>query len=153
MYSFISACMNGSVNNREAGDLRRRRAHFDVIVMIVWIDPYPLIFVDIWLNKNKQIWIQTFEEYAHLISAVHNKCIHISMFYPVWYYRKLLWSGHFTHLLTIDKSHVCFVCFVLKIWSTIFVLTVRCAIRRAFKWKEFEIPHKISYPYIEWCNI
>ena len=95
MYSFISACMNGSVTNREASDLRRRRTHFDVIVMIVWNDPYRLIFVDIWLNKNKQIRIQTFEENAHIISAVHNKCIHICMLYPVWYCRKLLWSGHF----------------------------------------------------------
>ena len=30
---FISAWINGWVNNREAGDLRRRRAHYDVSVM------------------------------------------------------------------------------------------------------------------------
>ena len=29
----ISAWINGWVNNREAGDLRRYRAHYDVIVM------------------------------------------------------------------------------------------------------------------------
>ena len=34
MYSLISAWINGWVNNREAGDLRRRRAHYDVTVMI-----------------------------------------------------------------------------------------------------------------------
>ena len=33
MFSLICAWMNGSVNNREAGDLRRHRAHYDVIVM------------------------------------------------------------------------------------------------------------------------
>ena len=33
MYSFIRAWINGWVNNREAGDLRRHRAHNDVIVM------------------------------------------------------------------------------------------------------------------------
>ena len=33
MYSFISVWINGWVNNREAGDLRRHRAHYDVIVM------------------------------------------------------------------------------------------------------------------------
>ena len=35
MFSFICAWLNGWVNNREAGDLRRHRAHYDVIVM--WI--------------------------------------------------------------------------------------------------------------------
>ena len=31
MFSFICAWMNGSVNSREAGDLRRHRAYYDVI--------------------------------------------------------------------------------------------------------------------------
>ena len=33
MFSLIFASIKGSVNNREAGDLRRHRAHYDVIVM------------------------------------------------------------------------------------------------------------------------
>ena len=33
MFSLICAPINGWVNNREAGDLRRHRAHYDVIVM------------------------------------------------------------------------------------------------------------------------
>ena len=33
MLSLISAWINGWVNNREAGDLRRHRAHYDVTVM------------------------------------------------------------------------------------------------------------------------
>ena len=33
LFSLICAWMNGWVNNREAGDLRRHRAHYDVIVM------------------------------------------------------------------------------------------------------------------------
>ena len=33
MFSMIYAWINGLVNNREAGDLRRYRAHYDVIVM------------------------------------------------------------------------------------------------------------------------
>ena len=33
MFSLICAWMNGWVNNRETGDLRRHRAHYDVIVM------------------------------------------------------------------------------------------------------------------------
>ena len=34
MFSLIWAWINGWVNNREAGDLRRHRAHYDVIVML-----------------------------------------------------------------------------------------------------------------------
>ena len=33
MFSLIYAWINGWVNNREAGDLRRNRAHYDVVVM------------------------------------------------------------------------------------------------------------------------
>ena len=33
MFSLIWAWINGWVNNREAGDLRRHRAHYDVIIM------------------------------------------------------------------------------------------------------------------------
>ena len=33
MFSLISAWINGWVNNREVGDLRRQLAHYDVIVM------------------------------------------------------------------------------------------------------------------------
>ena len=33
MFSLICTWINGSVNNREAGDLRRHRAHYDVMVM------------------------------------------------------------------------------------------------------------------------
>ena len=33
MFSLICAWINASVNNREAGDLRRHRTHYDVIVM------------------------------------------------------------------------------------------------------------------------
>ena len=35
MFSLICARINGWVNNGEAGDLRRHRPHFDVIVMIL----------------------------------------------------------------------------------------------------------------------
>ena len=33
MFSVICACINSSVNNRKAGDLRRRHAHYDVTAM------------------------------------------------------------------------------------------------------------------------
>ena len=36
MFSLICAWINGWVNNRAAGDLRRHRVHYDVIVMVLW---------------------------------------------------------------------------------------------------------------------
>ena len=36
MFSLICAWINGWVNNREAGDLRRHRAHYDVIAIMTW---------------------------------------------------------------------------------------------------------------------
>ena len=38
MFSLICAWTNAWVNNREAGDLRRNRAHYDVII-IKWMSP------------------------------------------------------------------------------------------------------------------
>ena len=37
MFSLICAWINGWVNNREAGDLRRHRGHYDVTVMLNWV--------------------------------------------------------------------------------------------------------------------
>ena len=37
MFSLIRTWMNGRINNREAGDLRRHRAHYDVTIMH-WAD-------------------------------------------------------------------------------------------------------------------
>ena len=37
MFLLICAWMNGWVNNREAGDLRCHRAHYDVTAMLFWI--------------------------------------------------------------------------------------------------------------------
>ena len=37
MFSLICAWMNGWINNREAGDLRRHRVHHDVVIMVFCI--------------------------------------------------------------------------------------------------------------------
>ena len=42
MFSLICVWMNGWVNNLEAGDLRRYRAHYDVTVMVIDIWHLPL---------------------------------------------------------------------------------------------------------------
>ena len=39
-FSLICVWINGWINNREVGDLRRYRAHYDVTVMFfIWFDP------------------------------------------------------------------------------------------------------------------
>ena len=54
---FICARINGWVNNREAGDLRRHQAHCDVIVMIwitftfyLWYDSLIVLSFEIWMR-------------------------------------------------------------------------------------------------------
>ena len=70
MFSLICARINGWVNNRETGDLRRHRTHHDVIVMmsqnglgVTVLDKQSShqitnVFFDLRLNKrlNKQSW-------------------------------------------------------------------------------------------------
>ena len=58
MFTLICARINGWVNNREAGDLRRYRAHYDVIVMI-------------WINKvsQRQPWNHIQEIYFSYVNA------------------------------------------------------------------------------------
>ena len=45
MFSLICTWINGWVNNGEAGDLRRHRAHYDVIVM--WADTPNLVKIEL----------------------------------------------------------------------------------------------------------
>ena len=46
MFSLICACINGWVNNGEAGDLRRHRAH-NVVIVMCWYYTVPYIYVNI----------------------------------------------------------------------------------------------------------
>ena len=51
MFSLICAWRNDWVNNREAGDLRRHRAHYDVTVM--WLLVQKLVFL---VERKKSSW-------------------------------------------------------------------------------------------------
>ena len=96
MFSLICVWINGWVNNREADDLRRYRAHYDVSVMCVgsgmW-DHYLLIIYD--SHKNIQIW----NRFAKLtsIDIVHKSLV---SFHPILYswkhveskYNNVLWN-------------------------------------------------------------
>ena len=56
VFSLISARINGCVNNGEAGDLRRNRAHCDVIVMIrpFIVDKWKYIFMFPQINPARK---------------------------------------------------------------------------------------------------
>ena len=60
MFSLIYAWINDWVNNREAGDLRRQRGHYDVIVMINLITyPNAIVWYDhVGKFPNKSIEIR-----------------------------------------------------------------------------------------------
>ena len=51
MFSLIYVCINGWVNNREAGDLRRHRAHCEVSVMVSH-PLYPGDPVTVWSHSS-----------------------------------------------------------------------------------------------------
>ena len=66
MFSFICVWINDRVNNRDAGDLRRYRAHYDVIIIEEKTDVLPvylnidntLVYINIyqfllWQGTNK----------------------------------------------------------------------------------------------------
>ena len=56
MLTLICARINGWVNNREAGDLRRHRAHSDVIVMLGSYGAIILYNHKPWCPKKKSFW-------------------------------------------------------------------------------------------------
>ena len=82
MFSLISAWINGSANNPEAGDLRRNRAHYDVIVM--W-QAIVILSLEYWFNSNNKtvlllnwalgaVAVMTFNSHVQYI----NLCWHIT---------------------------------------------------------------------------
>ena len=68
MFSLIYACMNGWVNNHNAGDLRRHRCHYDVTVMassrrqsITWTSDDPVYWcIYVWPSLDELILFRLF---------------------------------------------------------------------------------------------
>ena len=63
MLSLICVWINGWVNNREAGDLRRHRCHYDVIVMDRYVHPICI--------KHESIQRKTQNFYSHRVCQMH----------------------------------------------------------------------------------
>ena len=101
MFSLIYAWINGWVNNREAGDLRRHRAHYDVTVMtniktrdhsgygfsqwqstlqcnavFHWQSPYPEKSLKTVLNHNKTRQAQ--------LMCIFTAMYHTAFFVMIW---------------------------------------------------------------------
>ena len=84
MFSLISAWINGWANNREASDLRRNSAHYDVIAMrFMWI---ALLGISSILHAHC-LWF--FDEEDHILEFErakyhghfysHGSCIHVAV--------------------------------------------------------------------------
>ena len=83
MFSLTCAWINGSVNNREAGDLRRDRAHYDVRVMDFMVLIVPSL---LWFKANiyscpilpypNQRWIVANRTLKENLSEILSKYIH-----------------------------------------------------------------------------
>ena len=55
---FICAWINGWVNNREAGDLRRHRAHYDVIIMEIFDPCYSDVHCPVKFLSTVDKWVK-----------------------------------------------------------------------------------------------
>ena len=66
MFSLICVWINGWVNNREAGDLRRHRAHYDVIVM--WYGSLPG-------HQQPWYWLGYTGPLPSLRKYINNQCL------------------------------------------------------------------------------
>ena len=82
MFSLIGAWINDWVNNREAGDMRRNRAHYDVIVMRNEWTLISLVNIYIFVNKileyhhnNKHTLSICSVKYLNKFTAQWNKTI------------------------------------------------------------------------------
>ena len=72
MFSLICPWINSWVNNREAGDLRRHRAQYDVILMPSWFDYMIVLLIQRTTRHHFRIsvswinWRRYFRGYNHL---------------------------------------------------------------------------------------
>ena len=80
MFSLICVWINGWVNNREAGDLRRYRSHYDVIVM--WLQENQFILQLLLLIPNPTYTAICLIITAHI--TLYHQCNYIVMHNDTW---------------------------------------------------------------------
>ena len=78
MFSLICAWINGWLNNRKAGDLRRHRAHYDVIVMNVRdINGYMNLIMLIYLTFYVLSFLHGNDDNSNVKPLCQKQCIWI----------------------------------------------------------------------------
>ena len=103
-FSLICARINGWVNNREAGDLRRHRAHYDVIVMTKWAQIMTSCrCMKHWCQSNGVSWSQWLSQGINLlcqylvkIRGTNNNDLagaHARVQQPTFGSRKAIWEA------------------------------------------------------------
>ena len=70
MFSLICARINGWVNNGEAGDLRRNRVHYDVIVLLMLLEELKLFVSVHW--STRQSFLKCFSKLETQVSDCVN---------------------------------------------------------------------------------
>ena len=58
IFSLIYAWINGRVNNHEAGDLRRYRAHYDLTVLYMH-NPIAVVYNSVFYFQHRRFWVFT----------------------------------------------------------------------------------------------
>ena len=86
MFSLICAWINSSVNNRETGDLRRHRAHYDVTVMIV-VSVFSM-YILLYIRHQVELLFLLIESPSNLKTMLH-----IS-FWSNYIFPNASWSGY-----------------------------------------------------------
>ena len=77
MFSLIWAWKNGWVNNRVTADLRRYRAHYDVIVIDLWLQPMSKVAEAAWCIKVSAKFFRSWLVACPVPSRYLNQCWHI----------------------------------------------------------------------------
>ena len=73
MFSLIRVWINGRVNNREAGDLRRHRGHYDVIVMNIRKSNLNKITVHIFRWRRELPTVTYRPKQSHILQGCNTK--------------------------------------------------------------------------------
>ena len=135
MFSLICAWMNGWVNNCEAGDLSRHRAHYDVTVMVAhgatWSSKY--LTQNLHVSMSVLFWMREWWQWSihvlgcHLVFPGASRLyVHENEFFNMFARCGclVLWSAHVFFFLYIPRT--CSGLSYLYCWPTIMVWICKC---------------------------
>ena len=92
MFPFIYDWTNGRVNNRDAGDLRRHRAHYDVYVMVGVIYGCPIFkwVAKTWLcDRGTIVTVMVGGRHVPLLKFMDSSLSHLTVGHTLWSVRQL----------------------------------------------------------------